>query len=58
MIYFVVFHVQGGYFWGCFVDITALYGINILVVTDDEDTIDHSEISYSMLNFVVYVCPY
>ena len=45
-------------FWGCFVDITALDGITILVVTEDEDTIDRSEISYAVLNFVVYVCVY
>ena len=36
-------------------NITALESNNVLVVTEDEDTIDHSEISYAMLNFIVCV---
>ena len=54
--------------WGCFLvsfpkkwisrsaNITALDGDNVLVVTEGEDTIGHSEISYAVLNVVVYVC--
>ena len=57
-------------FWGCFlvslpkklisrsVNITALDNDNVLVVTEGEDTIDHSEISYAVLNVVDYVCVY
>ena len=36
-------------------NITALEGNNVLVVTESEDTIDHFEISYAMLNVIVYV---
>ena len=57
-------------FWGCFLvsfpikstyrssNITALNRDNILVVAEGDDAIDHSEISYAVLNFVVYVCVY
>ena len=62
--------VQGGYFWGFFLfsflkklisrsaNITTLDGDNIFVVTEGEDTIYHSEISYAVLNVVVYVFVY
>ena len=54
-------------FWCCFLvsflkksisrsaNITTLDGDNIFVVGEGEDTIDHSEISYAVLNVVVYV---
>ena len=57
-------------FWGCFfvsfpkklifrsANITALDSDNVLVVAEGEDTIDHSEISYAVLNVVVFVCVY
>ena len=57
-------------FWGFFLasfpkqlisrsaSITALDGNNVLVVTEGKDIIDHSEISYAVLNSVVYVCIY
>ena len=35
--------------------ITALESNNVIFVTKDEDTIDHSEISYAMLNVIVCV---
>ena len=37
-------------------NITALNGDNVLVVTEGEDTIEHYEISYFVLNLVAYVC--
>ena len=36
-------------------NITALEGSNVLVGTEGEDTIDHYEISYAVLNVIVYV---
>ena len=39
-------------------NITAINSDDVLVVTEGEDTIDHSEISYAVLNVVVYVCVY
>ena len=39
-------------------NITALNRDNIIVVTEGDDDIDHSEISYAVSNFVVYVCVY
>ena len=59
-----------GIFWGCFLvsflkklilrsaNIITLDSDNVLVVTEGEDTIDHSEISYAVLNVVVYVFVY
>ena len=55
-------------FWGFFLvsfpkklilrsaNITTLDGEHVLVVTEGEDTIDHSEIIYAVINAVVYVC--
>ena len=54
-------------FWGRFLvsflkklilrsaNIITLDSDNVLVVTEGEDTIDHSEISYAVINVVVYV---
>ena len=42
----------------CSANITALNGDNVVVVTEGEDTIDHYEISYAVLNFVVYIYDY
>ena len=39
-------------------NIMALDCDNVLVVTEGEDTIDHYEIIYAVLNVVVYVCVY
>ena len=57
-------------FWGCFLvsfpinsksrssNITALNRDNILVVAEGDYAVDHYEIMYAVLNFVVYVCFY
>ena len=42
----------------CSAKITAIDGNNVLLVTEGEDTIDHSKISYTVINTVVYVCVY
>ena len=40
------------------IKITTLDGDNVLVVTEGEDNIERSEISYVVLNVVIYVCIY
>ena len=39
-------------------NITVLDGDNVLVVAEGEDNIDHSGISYAVLNIDIYVCVY
>ena len=38
------------------INVTTLDVDNVLLVTQDKDTIVQYEISYSVLNFFVYVC--